>query len=466
MKINLKKPDRYTILKIIGVYAIFSCLWIYLSDTALNFIVTDPSVMTRISVYKGFLFVIITSILLYQLASRYLLESSQLKEEIKYKEQLFNLLSESMMDAYVIVDMTGKILQYNEIYRSMLGYEVEELYSKTYTDLTPEKWHSKELKIIEEQVLPRGYSEIYEKEYQRKDGTVFPIELRTQLIRDDDGNPSRMWAIIRDITDRKHVIDELAYKTQQLEELNESLEKRIQEAVLEIRQRDQALLLQNRLAAMGEMLSNIAHQWRQPLNSLGLHTQLIPLEFKHGGLNKEFIDKYVEDAMLIIGHLSSTIDDFSFFFKPDKEKVAFSVQHSVARAIKLIKASYDYNQIEIVMNCIDDHIIQGYPNEYSQVILNILSNAKDAFLTRKTVNPKVMITMKGDDGRSVVIISDNAGGIPDEIIYKVFEPLFTTKGAQGSGIGLFMSKYIIERNMNGLLKVQNNEVGAEFWIKV
>jgi PAS domain S-box-containing protein len=466
MKINLKKPDRYTVLKIIGVYAIFSCLWIYLSDTALNFIVTDTSVMTRISVYKGFLFVIITSILLYQLASRYLLESSQLKEVIKNKDQLFNLLSETIMDAYVSVDMTGNILQYNEIYRRMLGYEAEELYSKTYTDLTPEKWHSKELKIVEEQVIPRGYSEVYQKEYLRKDGTVFPIELRTQLIRDDEGKPSIMWAIIRDITERKQVQDELAIKTQQLEEVNQSLEKRVEEAVLEIRQRDQALLHQNRLAAMGEMLSNIAHQWRQPLNSLGLHTQLLPSEFKHGGLNKEYIDKYVEDGMLIIEHLSGTIDDFRFFFRPDKEKVAFSVQDSVTRAIKLIKASYDFNNIEIVMNCIDDHIIHGYQNEYSQVILNILCNAKDVLLTRKTVNPKVMITMKVEDGRSVVTISDNAGGIPDEIIDKVFEPFFTTKGPQGCGIGLFMSKNIIERNMNGLIKVRNNEVGAEFWVKV
>jgi PAS domain S-box-containing protein len=466
MNINIKKPDRYTVLKIIGVYAIFSCLWIYLSDTVLGSVISDPALITRISVYKGFLFVIITSVLLYQLSSRYLLESRQLKEVIKNKDQLFNLLSESIMDAYVSVDMTGNIVQYNEIYRSMLGYEAEELYSKTYTDLTPEKWHSKELKIVEEQVIPRGYSEVYEKEYLRKDGTVFPIELRTQLIRDDEGKPSIMWAIIRDITERKQVQDELAFKTQQLEEVNQSLEKRVEEAVLEIRQRDQALLHQNRLAAMGEMLSNIAHQWRQPLNSLGLHTQLLPSEFKHGGLNKEYIDKYVEDAMLIIEHLSGTIDDFSFFFRPDKEKVAFSVQDSVTRAIKLINASYDFNNIEIVMNCIDDHIIQGYPNEYSQVILNILCNAKDVLLKRKTVNPKVMITTKVEDGRSVVTISDNAGGIPDEIIDKVFEPLFTTKGPQGSGIGLFMSKYIIERSMNGLIKVRNNEVGAEFWVKV
>ena len=466
MRRDLKKPDIYTVCKIIAIYAVFSLIWIYLSDTALGFFISDLATLTRISIYKGYFFVIITSILLYQLTSRYLLESKQLKEEIKNKDHLFNLLSESMMDAYVTVDMSGKILQYNELYRRMLGYEAEELLSKTYSELTPDQWHLMENQIVEEQVIPRGYSEVYEKEYLRKDGTVFPVELRTQLIRDDKGKPSVMWAIIRDITERKRVEVELVYKSKQLEELNKSLEKRVEEAVVEIRQRDQALLLQNRLAAMGEMLSNIAHQWRQPLTSLGLIIQLLPSELELNSADKEQLDKSVIDAMMIIDHMSKTIDDFSFFFKPDKERVAFSVNYSVARAIKLIKASYDYNRIEIVVNCIEEAVIEGYPNEYSQVILNILSNAMDALLSSKTVNPQVIITTKVEDGRSVVTISDNAGGIPDEIIYKIFDPLFTTKGPKGSGIGLFMSKYIIERNMNGLLKVRNNEVGAEFFIKV
>ena len=466
MKINLKKPDRYTVLKIIGVYAVFSCLWIYLSDTALGFIISDPVVITRISVYKGFLFVVVTSILLYHLVSRYFLESSQLKEALINKELLFNLLSESMIDAYASFDMTGKIIQFNEAYRTMLGYEAEELLSMTYLDLTPEKWHSMQHKILEEQVLQKGYSELYEKEYRRKDGTIFPVEMRAQLIRDDMGNPYVLWAIVRDITERKQAQDELAYKSHQLEDLNQSLERRVEKAVLELRQRDQLLLQQNRLAIMGDMIGNIAHQWRQPLNTLGLHIQLLPSEFELGGLNKEYLDKYVKNAMLIIDHMSKTINDFSSFFKPDKEKEVFNVNKSIARAIQLIKASYDYNHIKIVMNCEGEPLIQGYPNEYSQVVLNILSNAKDALLTSKTSKPLVIITTKVEDGRSVVTISDNAGGIPDKILYKVFDPFFSTKGAHGTGVGLSMSKYIIEQNMNGLLSVCNNEVGAEFRIKV
>jgi len=466
IKRYLKKPYRYSVLKVIAIYAIFSCLWIYLSDTALGFIISDPAIITRISVYKGFLFVVVTSILLYQLVTRYLLESSQLKQTIKNKEQLFYLLTEGMIDAFICVDMTGKILQFNEAFRTMLGYETEELLSKTCLDLAPEKWHSLQHGIIEEQVIPRGHSDIFENEYRKKDGTIFPIEMRIQLIRDDKGFPYVMWAIVRDITERKCIQDNLAHKSLQLEELNHSLEQRVEKAILELRQRDQVLLQQNRLATMGDMINNIAHQWRQPLNTLGLYIQLLPAEFKQGGLNNEYLDKYVKDAMLIIDQMSRTIDDFNCFFKPDKEKEVFNVNQSVDRAIQLIKASYDYNNIKIVMNYMDEPVIYGYSNEYSQVVLNILCNAKDALLTSKPDNPLVIITTKVEDCMSVVTISDNAGGIPDEILYKVFDPFFSTKGAHGTGIGLSMSKYIIERNMNGLLNVCNNEVGAEFRIVV
>jgi len=463
---KLSKTERYNILKIIAIYAIFSFLWIYLSDTALNLFITDPAIFTKISVFKGFSFVIVTSVLLYNLVSRYFKESSQLKNEIKKNELLFNLLSESLIDAYVCVDMTGKILQFNEVYRSMLGYESDELFSRTYQELTPEKWHSIEQKIIEEQVVLRGYSEIYEKEYRRKDGTVFPIELRAQLIRDEQGKPFMMWAIIRDITERKLIEDRLKFKSQQLEELNQSLEKRVEESILELRRKDQVLIQQSRLAAMGEMIGNIAHQWRQPLNVLGLYIQALKIKFVNGVLDQEDMDKSIRESMLLIQHMSSTIDDFRTFFKPDKEKEDFNVCQAVARAVQLVRASFDNNQIKIVLDCNVEAFINGYPNEFSQVILNILNNAKEALENSKTVNPQVTVTAGVEENRAVVTISDNAGGIPDELIYKIFEPHFTTKGPQGTGIGLFMSKNIIEKNMNGRLTVQNKEGWAVFRIEV
>jgi PAS domain S-box-containing protein len=462
----LSKTERYNILKVIAIYAIFSSLWIYFSDTVLGLFTTDLTTITRISVIKGFLFVIVTSILLYNLVSRYLSESSQLKNEIKRSELLFNLLSESLIDAYVSVDMTGKILQFNEIYRAMLGYESEELFLKTFNELTPEKWHSIEQKIIEEQVILRGYSDLYEKEYRRRDGTVFPVELRAQLIRDDQGKPIMMWAIVRDITERQLNEGRLILKSQQLEELNKTLEKRVEESILALRQKDQVLAQQSRLAAMGEMISNIAHQWRQPLNILGLQIQNLKLEYETGQLDGEQLDTSIKESMALIQHMSKTIDDFRTFFKPDKGKEYFNVCQIVSRAVQLVKASFDNMQIKIVMHCNEVADTNGYPNEFSQVILNILINAKEALEANKTASPLVTIKAGIEENRTVVTISDNAGGIPDEIIYNIFDPYFSTKGPQGTGIGLYMSKNIIENNMSGRLSVRNSEVGAEFRIEL
>lgn len=460
----LDKIEHNNLQKIIAIYAIFSFLWIYFSDTALFLFTSDSTIFTKLSVYKGFLFVIVTSVLLYNLVTNYLFESSQLKHEIKKGELLFNLLSESMIDAYVSVDMAGKILKFNEVFRSMLGYESDELLSLSFYELMPEKWHSIEQKIIEEQVVSRGYSEVYEKEYRKKDGTVFPVELRTQLVNDDIGKPVMIWAIVRDITDRKRIEDELKINSQQLEELNSSLEKRVQQSVLELRDKDQMLIQQSRLAAMGEMISNIAHQWRQPLNVLGLHIQSLMIDNGNGSLDKESLDISIKESMSLIHHMSSTIDDFRTFFKPDKKKINFNVCQTISKAVQLIKASFDNKAINIVMYCDKDVDVNGYPNEFSQVVLNILVNSKDAFEVNNIANPQVTIIARAEGDRVVITISDNAGGIPAEIMYKIFDPHFSTKGPQGTGIGLYMSKNIIEKSMNGTLTVQNNEGGAEFKI--
>jgi C4-dicarboxylate-specific signal transduction histidine kinase len=275
-----------------------------------------------------------------------------------------------------------------------------------------------------------------------------------------------MWAIVRDITERKLIEGRLIFKSQQLEELNKTLEKRVEESILALRQKDQVLAQQSRLAAMGEMISNIAHQWRQPLNILGLQIQNLKLEYETGQLDGEQLDTSIKESMALIQHMSKTIDDFRTFFKPDKGKEYFNVCQIVSRAVQLVKASFENMQIKIVMHCNEVADTNGYPNEFSQVILNILINAKEALEAKKTASPLVTIKAGIEENRTVVTISDNAGGIPDEIIYNIFDPYFSTKGPQGTGIGLYMSKNIIENNMSGRLSVRNSEVGAEFRIEL
>jgi signal transduction histidine kinase len=163
---------------------------------------------------------------------------------------------------------------------------------------------------------------------------------------------------------------------------------------------------------------------------------------------------------------SRTIDDFRNFFKPDKEKEEYRVNLIVENVIQLIGESFKNSNITILKRFTDDPVVSGYPNEYSQAVLNILINAKDALLASKADNPIVTISSHLEAGRSVITIADNAGGIPEDIIFKVFDPHFTTKGPQGTGIGLFMAKSIIENNMKGKLSVCNSEVGAVFRIEV
>ncbi|QEM68308.1 PAS domain S-box protein [Geobacter sp. FeAm09] len=467
MKRVLEKADRRDLLKIIAIYGIFSCLWIYFSDTALSLVITDPGTWVHLSVFKGFFFVVITGALLYQLISRYLLESRRLKETIKNRDMLFSLLYEGMMDAFASVDMDGGILQYNEVFRAMLGYGAEELRTRTYEDLTPEKWHAMERRIVVEQVIPRGYSDVYEKEYRRKDGSVFPVELRTQLIRDDRGNPFAMWAIVHDITERKRAQDTLSQKSLQLEELNQSLEKRVAETVVELRQRDQMLFQQSRLAAMGEMVNNIAHQWRQPLNNVGLIVQNLHIAHQSGELTGEEFDREVAGAMQIIHHMSATIDDFRNFFRQDKDKRLFSVAKAVHLAVGLISAALKHGGITVELHLEEDVTAFGYKNEYAQVLLNIVSNAKDVLQERRVEDPRIVIRAFRDNDRSVVTVHDNGGGIGEDIRSRIFDPYFTTKSPdQGTGIGLFMSKMIIEKNMAGRLTAANAQGGAEFRIEL
>jgi len=260
---------------------------------------------------------------------------------------------------------------------------------------------------------------------------------------------------------------ELLKTKNELRILNEKLEKRVEERTAELREKDQLLLLQSRQAALGEMIGNIAHQWRQPLNILGLTMQQLPLYHDLGELTGEFLNQNVNSSMELIQHMSQTIDDFRNYFRPDKEKVKFNVRETIENSLSLLEGSLQNPQISVEIVTKNDPVIYGYRNEFAQVLLSILNNARDALTEREIDDRRVKITIDAEGNRAVVTIADNAGGIPGEIMGKIFDPYFTTKGPQlGTGVGLFMAKTIIEKNMGGRLGVSNNADGAEFRIEV
>jgi C4-dicarboxylate-specific signal transduction histidine kinase len=267
-----------------------------------------------------------------------------------------------------------------------------------------------------------------------------------------------------EIAERQVAQEDLADKQLMLENLNRTLEERIEAAVRELRQKDQTLIQQNRFAAMGEMINNIAHQWRQPLNVISLIVQGLP-ECKN--LSQAELDLEVERIMGVILHMSQTIDDFRYFFRQDKEKSHFTANQAVAKAIEFIRPSLTDKDIEISITEQPEVDIFGYSNEFAQVLLNILSNAKDVLVERKVAQPHIYISISRADERSVVTITDNGGGISPDVMHRIFDPYYTTKEKiQGTGIGLYMSKIIIEQNMGGSLTAGNVEGGVAFRIEV
>ncbi len=267
-----------------------------------------------------------------------------------------------------------------------------------------------------------------------------------------------------EIAERQVVQEDLADKQHMLEVLNRTLEERIEFTVKELRQKDQALIQQNRFAAMGEMINNIAHQWRQPLNLISLIIQGLP---EYDKMSQLKLDREIERIMNIILHMSQTIDDFRYFFRQDKEKIEFTANHAVAKAVEFVTPSLNDKGISISITELPEVTVFGYNNEYAQVLLNILSNAKDVLVERNIAEPSISISISRGINCSVVSIADNGGGISADIMPRIFDPYFTSKEkTKGTGIGLYMSKIIIEQNMGGRLTAKNIEGGVTFNIEV
>jgi len=248
--------------------------------------------------------------------------------------------------------------------------------------------------------------------------------------------------------------------------LEEETARRVQ-VVEELREKEKLLLQQSRMAAMGDMLFNIAHQWRQPLNVLGLNIQQLGLLYEVGELSKEALDLSIDRSREILGHLSQIINDFTCFSKPDNDKILFPVGEAVAKTLSLVRDSFEENRIGLAVEVFGEPEIRGYPNEFSQVLLNILMNALDALLERGIRDGRVSLRAWSEPGKTVLTISDNGGGIAPEILSKVFDPFFTTKAqGKGTGIGLFLAKSLVEKSMGGLLSVRTTAGGAEFTIEV
>ncbi len=417
------------VLKILGVLAILTLL-----------VVSGSGVLLLMSKTR------------FKAAAREYSELMSGKEEILQKEilrrkdvetryqTLFNVATNAIM-----IIKGSYFVECNEKAVQMFGYDQETITGMSMLDLSADiqqdgKTSRIKLNTIVDRVMT-GEQAFFEWMFQRSDGKEFPTQVSLQMLQLD--KEMVLLSSIWDISRRARA--------------------------------EQQLIQAQKMAAMGEMLSAIAHQWRQPLNALSTYIASLPSAFYNQMITREFIDKLVKESDSQIQFMSRTINDFRQYFHPSKSKQAFDVFDSIQSAVKLIMPQLKQKTI-----CLQIHrpahnktfFVYGYKNEFVHVLVNILSNAKDAILEKQTSKqnppePRIDIFVNGTDTHITLVISDNGCGVPPHLLTKIFTPYFTTKGtATGTGIGLYMAKTIVEKEMNGSIVVENNSDGASLIIRL
>lgn len=388
-------------------------------------------------------------------------DQKRMEEALLASEQKYSTLFRILPTGVVLVDEGGRTVDANPAALRILGVSRAELLSRTHD--TP-AW-----RIIRPDGTLCPPEEFVTVVAMREGRAVENVELGT-LRRDG----SIVWTLVSatpipvkgfgvawvalDITQRRQAEAALA-------ELNRELEDRVRTSVAELRRKDQMLITQNRHAAMGEMIGNIAHQWRQPLNALSM--LLINLGDAHqfGELDGAKLQRALGKGDLLIQKMSSTINDFMTFFQQGKALTAFSALAQVHAAVALVEASFEDMDIAIRIDAPEDVLLSGFPNEYSQVLLNLLSNAKEAIRDAGRAPGRVSIRLAREAGFGKLTLRDDGAGIAEALLDRIFEPYFSTR-ASGTGIGLYMSRQIIEAHMGGSLSARNIQGGSEFTVLV
>ncbi|WP_420266582.1 PAS domain S-box protein [Candidatus Magnetominusculus dajiuhuensis] len=392
------------------------------------------------------------------ITDRKMLEISLIKASevrIRLEERYKRILSASI-EGFWMLDMEGNILQANEAYCKMSGYTQEELTHMNVRDIdaieTPEET-KRRLMTIEEIGCVR-----FESKHRCKGGRIMDVDVSVNFIKQDN----IMFSFIRDITSRKQM--EEAIRQQNL-----NLQKKVEEEVAKNRERDQLVYEQSRHLSMGELLVNISHHWRQPLCGVSLSVQDIKDAYLHNELDGQYLNKNIEIAMSELKSLSDTIDNFRNFYIHDKEQKEFNISDEINKADALIEGYVKERDIVINKDLDTTLTTRGYPNEFAQVILNILTNAKDSFERMDLPDGiiKIKLYKDGGTGRKIITIMNNGGEVAEDIISKVFDPYFTTKDkTRGTGMGLYMAKVIIEKNMNGTIAMRNSDGWCELRIEL
>jgi PAS domain S-box-containing protein len=386
----------------------------------------------------------------------------QLKKKLHRQKEDFDYFLDNVplfVDAF---DENGKCVLWNKECERVFGWSIDEINAVEnslalfYPDEEDQKKTLDILQNLKDCQLHEYYPKTKEEEVIISQWASLPIP---------NGNSI---AIGYDVTTQsvdivKERTLQLNETKQKLAELNTSLEKRVQVEVDKNKEQQKMMMLQCRHAQMGETLSMIAHQWRQPLNNLSLVIQDAVFQYKSGKFNDETMQVLNEESFSQIQQMSRTITDFKNFFKPDKVLREIDVLDAISQALTIVQPTLESEAIVLESNLAKDVTIMGYASEFEQAIVNILLNAKDALVDNNIDNKSISILLESNEESVTLSIKDNAGGIPADIMDNIFDPYFSTKHQkQGTGLGLYISKIIIEDHMQGKLTTLNSKDGAVF----
>ncbi|QWR78464.1 sensor histidine kinase [Candidatus Magnetomonas plexicatena] len=389
-----------------------------------------------------------------------------IEDQLSLSEQGFRVIFEQSPIGIALIEYkTRKCIQVNQMFCNIIGYSFEELPEHTFEDIMQPYDLEQQIDRIDRLFNSEHRILHMEKLYVRKDSKTVWLNIVCVPMFVETEQTLYTFILVDDITERKQIEEEVRNLNNNLKEMvNAEIEKR--------RAQEQMLIQQSKMASMGEMIGLIAHQWKQPINAVGIKIQDLKDAYTYGEVDDKYIDDAVGSTMNLINFMAKTIDDFRNFFIPTRNKLLFDVNSAINELMSMFGSIFRKSNIHVSVNVEQDAllIVLGYPNEFKQVVLNILNNSKDAIVSKKKISFRIRgcinvnIGNNEDKSKIITTISDNGGGIPDDVIGQIFEPYFTTKEKEGTGIGLYMSKTIIETNMGGSLTVRNIEGGAEFSI--
>jgi len=442
--------------------------------------VAKPNAILAVSI-AVFLLVVLTlgGAVYYFLVNRNIKNLKEAYEELEAYGHIMDCSQEYL--AYI--DNTGNYVAVNNAFEHIFGLTKDEIVGRNIRELSRESTYVNWFKDMFEKCAagyPQRKQEWVKSNYQ--EDIFIDVRLVPHFVQ---GKVTGVVGTATDITELEYIKQEFVRKNDKLKALTEELEAKVELETSKRLHHEQLVFEQKKFADMGQMINAIAHQWRQPINAIGLYIQYI-YESLAGNLGSDAeLREFKDDSIELVQYMSKTIDDFRSFFNPRDDETNFEVIKAVIATVSLVEAQLVSNNIEFIVSCKCEHreflrcndlkhppcehpmtLVEGYPSEFKQVLMNLIQNAKDV-LVEKQSNRLLEVRVTAGKDTVTVDVLDNGEGIPEDVMPNIFDPYFTTKDeGKGTGIGLYMSKLIIEDHMKGHLTASNIDQGAVFTVKL